>query len=106
MRRSAAVLLTLSLLGCPGVLTKTDAALVGDSLAARIYQLDRFERLCPHDADNFFPTAPAGCATMTALLAEWKHSNSVADEVIKKGNLPSQEKTEIRDVMRKVARLP
>lgn len=94
--KALASLLLLAATSCAGVLTKTDSAFVGDRLAARIYYVARYERLCPHDAEAFLPTAPKGCTELGKVLAEWQKANAVAEQAIAKGDMPSAEKKELR----------
>lgn len=104
--RTAALLLLLGATSCAGVLTKTDAAFVGDRLAARIYYEDKVEQLCPHDAEKFIPPAPAGCAAWAKTLNDWAHANTVATQVIAKGDMPSAERKELRAFQSAMEALP
>jgi hypothetical protein len=91
----------LFLSGCS--LLKTDKAKVGDFLAARLWEEDRYERACvPVKPDVSF----ARCEEMQRLLKDWKHLNGVANAAQKLGDLPPEAKKEIRTVWKKVSRLP
>lgn len=100
---AATILLSVS---CAGVLTKTDERIVGDSLAARIYELDRFDRACPHDEHAYKPGAPRECAAWAKILNDWMHANNVASEVVAKGSMPARERRELRAFLKATTEMP
>lgn len=98
--RGATILAAAFGLGCPGTLTKEDKATVADFAAARLYHEDRYERLCSD------VVGPKSCADMQGLLQLWKRLNDVANQVQVLGDLPPEEKAELRTVWKKVKALP
>lgn len=101
---TAVTLAAVTLLFAPSCLLlrrQSDRATVGDFLAARLYHEDRYRRACVD-----FVGPQLGCTEMQDLLQRWKALNRVANDVQKLGDLPPEEKREIRAIWDRVKQLP
>lgn len=99
IRRLGLILGLVALIGC-SALRQSDKAFVADSVAARVFEEDRYERHCVLKA------GPPGCAEMQQLLQDLKHANEVANTVQKTGRIPSDQKKEIARLLKQIRSLP
>lgn len=109
---SAVALLCLLLVSCA-----SNKAFVANQSAARIYQEDRYERLCVQqkgpgtckDMQGILNTLerhePKGC-DVTSPTCKPVGLIPVANKVIQVGALPKQERAELKDLMSKLSKLP
>lgn len=100
--RAPLVLALAGSLGCGVLVSRSDKAVVADFAAERIYQVDRYERLCQKQPGK----TPAGCAQMEELLNRWKDLDDVAGRVQLTGKLPTQERAELESLIKRVRELP
>lgn len=112
------VALLVASAGC-SLLRQTDKAFVADVSAERLYQVDRYRRLCQSG------NPPATCKKMQSYLNELEDCDEkgmkpdgvtcvdpavglvpLANRVQQIGALPTQERKELADLMNQLRRLP
>jgi hypothetical protein len=82
------------------VLSRSDKAYVADAEAERIYQADRYHRLCQR------VQGPPTCEQMGRKVDELLDAERLANRVQKVGRVPSQEKAELEALLKAVRELP